>query len=206
MDPTTAAVTPRPVLLIPGWKDDHTVMQPLARHLRASGWPESHVMTMSFRDPFGSNVEHAEEIAIAIDDLHARHGNGRIAVIAHSMGGLALRWFLNHHDASSVSTAVFLATPHRGTWIAMLGWGKGASEMRPSSQFLRDLQQRPRPQHVRHISFRAPYDTRLLPPASAWLDDSECLMLPAAGHKRILRQRVVFDAVVTAVKESPDGS
>ncbi|MEO5510632.1 MAG: hypothetical protein ABIS27_08365, partial [Longimicrobiales bacterium] len=95
----------------------------------------------------------------------------------------------------------FLATPHRGTWLAWLARGPGASEMRPSSQFLRELGEREASSHVRCIIFRAPYDTRLLPPASAWHAQMEQRSLPAIGHKRILRQPSVFNAILEAIED-----
>ncbi len=178
------------------------MLHPLANHLRARGWPAQDVATVSFIDPFGSNREHAAEIAQALDTLVAASGHTDLAVVAHSMGGLGLRWYLAHHDDARIRTAIFLATPHRGTWLAWLGWGPGASEMRPSSPFLRELQAHAHPPHVRTISFRAPWDTRLVPPTSAWLADTEHRVLPALGHKRILRHRAVMDAVVEALEES----
>jgi triacylglycerol lipase len=192
-----------PVLLIPGWRDDRSVLSPLAAYLLTRGWSEQSVATVSFDDPFGSNIDHAREIDRAIHDLRARARDGEpIVVVAHSMGGLGLRWFLTHHDASGIRLAVFLATPHRGTWMAYLGRGRGATEMRPSSAFLRELNAGATPSHVRCIAFRAPWDTRLLPGSSAWLESMECRTLPALGHRRILRQRSVFDTLVAAIEES----
>ena len=86
--------------------------------------------------------------------------------------------------------------------MAYLGLGKGAREMRPSSAFLRELNAAEHPSHVRCIAYRAPWDTRLVPRASAWLDAMECRTLPALGHRRILRQHAVFDAIIAAIEES----
>jgi pimeloyl-ACP methyl ester carboxylesterase len=187
------------VLLIPGWKDDDAVMQPLAACLRASGWPQSHVRAISFRDPCGGNAGHAREIAGSVASLQQASGAASIVAVAHSMGGLALRRYLADHHDTPVTRAITLATPHSGTWIAWLGWGDGARDMRPGSAFLRELHAHPLPPHVRMVCLRAPLDTRLVPRASAWLDGVECLTLPAAGHRRILSQRSVCERVVELV-------
>jgi pimeloyl-ACP methyl ester carboxylesterase len=207
--------TPRPaILLVPGWRDHHAVLDPFANWLRSLDRPPAAVATVAFEDPFGSNIQHATEIAAAVSRLE-RTTDAEIVVVAHSMGGLGLRWYLAHHAAERIRTAVFLATPHRGTWLAWLARGPGASEMRPSSQFLRELDARESnareidereldarvaSSNVRCISFRAPYDTRLLPPATAWHDRMEQRLLPAIGHKRILRQPSVFNAVLDAIE------
>jgi len=183
------------ILLVPGWKDRSPVMEPLAQHLRASGWPDERVTTVAFDDPFGSNREHADELQHALQRLERESGADRIVIVAHSMGGLATRWYLARDPSPKVKAALFLATPHRGTWLAWLGWGSGAGEMRPRSAFMQDLSAAAVPPDVKLICFRAPGDTRLFPASTAWLDGAECRTLPALGHKRILRQQRVFDEV-----------
>jgi hypothetical protein len=111
------------------------------------------------------------------------------------MGGLALRRYLADYADSPVRTAITLATPHRGTWLAWLGWGQGAREMRPDSQFLRDLSSTAIPPHVRLICMRAPFDTRLFPASSAWLAGAECDTLRGSGHRRILAQSRVCNHI-----------
>jgi triacylglycerol lipase len=194
------------ILLVPGWRDDDAILQPLARHFLATGWPRSDVHTLAFTDPLGSNLEHAAEIGAAVARLersaaHTPDCSPSIAVVAHSMGGLALRWYLAQTPATTVQTAIFLATPHEGTWLAWLGRGPGAAEMRPNSRFLSQLRQSPPPGRVRCISFRAPLDSRLFPARSAWLANSERHTLPVAGHRRILRQPAVFDMIARTLTE-----
>lgn len=186
---------------MPGWRDPHSVLEPLAAHLVSCGWPAAHVHIVRFRDPLGSNVEHALEIERAVARLRHVSGRSEIALVAHSMGGLAARWYLGHNADEGIRTVVFLATPHRGTWLAWLGWGPGAAEMRPQSPFLRELQTVALPPGVRAVSFRAPFDTRLMPSGSAWIDDAERRTLPAAGHRRILRHPRVFEEIARVLRE-----
>jgi pimeloyl-ACP methyl ester carboxylesterase len=156
---------------------------------------------LSFDDPFGSNIDHAREIAHAVDALVARAHAGSIAIVAHSMGGLASRWYLAHQPHPRVSTAVSLATPHAGTWAAWLGWGRGAAEMRPGSDFLQQLGTLSIPQHVRFYSLRAPFDLRVFPASSAWLSGTQCSVAPGRGHRRILRQASVCSHVVRLIHD-----
>ena len=152
-----------PVLLIPGWWDDAAAMAPLARRLVALGWPAERVHAVGFRDSVGSCRTHADEIDMAAAALRERVGADRVDVVAHSMGGLGVRHWLGRGPA--VRRALFLATPHRGTWAAWLAWGEGARQMRPGSAFLRDLP--PLPSSVETGVVYTPLDLRIFPPSSA---------------------------------------
>ena len=165
-------------------------------------------MALSFDDPFGSSVDHAGEIANAVNAMaHAEGGahQADIAIVAHSMGGLALRWYLAHDPHPRVRTAVSIASPHAGTWVAWLGWGAGAREMRPNSAFLKQLSGFRIPASVRFVCLRAPMDTRVLPSSSAWLSGAECGMLPARGHKRVLAQKSVCHRVAALLVSDNQG-
>ncbi|MFQ5354983.1 MAG: alpha/beta fold hydrolase [Mariprofundaceae bacterium] len=72
----------------------------------------------------------------------------QVDVIAHSMGGLLVRTYLQHHSGTSIRRIVFLSTPHFGTdaakvltEIANIGplGNLQAEEMRPGSYFLWQL-------------------------------------------------------------------
>lgn len=196
----TAAPMPA-VLLVPGWSDRRTVLRPLERHLLAAGWPRTHVRTVGFRDRFGGNIEHAHELADAVDALCADARVGEVAVVAHSMGGLALRWYLARLDgARRVRRAVFMGTPHQGTWLAWLALGRGARDMRPGSVFLRELNASPLPDTVQATCIRSPMDLRIFPPASALLAGATSTVVRSPSHPGMLRSPKVF-RVVQAVLE-----
>jgi triacylglycerol lipase len=134
-----------------------------------AGWPADQVVTLSFVDPVGSNANHAKEIADAIQRLQDRTGAPKIDVVAHSMGGLATRYFLAS-EPSSVRRVVFLGTPHRGTVVAALSWGEGGREMLPGSPFLMELNQNPPvPLGTEALAIRTPVDLRVIPASSGQL-------------------------------------
>jgi pimeloyl-ACP methyl ester carboxylesterase len=177
----------RPVLLVPGWSDTARVLRRCRADLVSAGWPDEQVRALSFRDRYGSNIEHAGEIEHAAATLARAAGTDRIAVVAHSMGGLALRRFLLDGGDAVVDTAIFVGTPHRGTWVAWLAWGRGGAEMRPGSAFLRGLNAAPLPTSVRAICLRTPIDTRILPGSSAFLPDADCHTVRLPTHPGMLR-------------------
>lgn len=154
-----------PVLLVPGWMRGAKELVPLAERLVRDGWPEDWVQALEFRDPVGSNLDHAREIEEAIPDLLARTGSRWVDVIAHSMGGLALWHLLQEKgDLLPIRRVVFLGSPLQGTLIAHLAWGEGGEEMRPGSEFLARLEAGPDPGHwVEALTLRTPLDLTVVP-------------------------------------------
>lgn len=187
-------------LLVPGWSDDARALGRARDFLLGAGWPPSHVACVDFRDRYGSNIGHADEIAAAIETLARATGEEAVAVVAHSMGGLALRRYLGTAQCPFVHTAVFVGTPHRGTWAAWVAWGLGGNEMRPGSAFLRELSTLPLPASTRAICITTPIDTRVLPGSSALLDGVEHYRVRLPTHPRMLRHmptlRLIRDLLV----------
>ncbi|NGX58308.1 MAG: hypothetical protein K940chlam3_01213 [Chlamydiae bacterium] len=69
--------------------------------------------------------------------------NVKVNIIGHSMGGLVSAKFAqNYKDSSELFTikkVVTLGSPFEGTWLARLGIGESAKQMRKESQFLEEL-------------------------------------------------------------------
>lgn len=185
-----------PVLLLPGWSDRPHILEPLRGHLEQAGWAAGAVRVLGFRDRYGSNVEHAAELGAAGTALCAATQQAAVDVVAHSMGGLALRHaLLSPHVAAMVRRVVFLATPHRGTWLACFGWGAGAREMRPGSAFLRELSRHPLPPHIRALTIRTPLELRVWPHAHARLENVPDLVVRYPTHPGLMRHPRVWRAV-----------
>jgi triacylglycerol lipase len=204
---TPAASQTYPILLVPGWADDATNLIPLRDLLIEAGWPKDQVVAVSFADPVGSNAAHAREIAEAAEALRIRTGAPQIDVIAHSMGGLATRYFLTNllrdgqagFRASPVRRVVFLGTPHRGTIIAALAWGNGGREMLPGSPFLTTLNaQPPVPVGIEALAVRTPVDLRIIPAASGELRGSgvRSIEICCPSHGGLVEDPRVFLEVV----------
>lgn len=189
-----------PVVLVPGWSDRARALRPLERHLIRAGWAPDQVHSIEFRDRYGSNLEHAAEIAQAIVGL-AVHGYSQVDIVAHSMGGLAVRYLLQHGPhADRVRRVVFLGTPHRGTLAAYVAWGAGAAEMRLRSGFLQGLEDAT--QHAAElISIHTPMDLRLFPGSSAVLPGGRNLRVWCLGHRALLRSRRVHQLVQTLLED-----
>lgn len=192
----TGPVDRRPVLLVPGWSDGREELLPLRRRFLQSGWKADSLVAVEFDDPEGSNRDHAEELARAVERLRHETGAEQVDIVAHSMGGLAVRRFLLDGGAASVRRVVFLATPHRGTVSAHLAWGEGAREMEPGSRFLLELvRARGVPRGVAAITIRTPLDLHVLPNENATLPGMPDLEVCCPTHAGLLDDEGTFGLI-----------
>ena len=185
-----------PVLLVPGWGDDASVLEHMRERLRVAGWETTQLLTVSFEDPVGCNRDHAKEIARAVLELKDAADALQVDLIAHSVGGLATRYFLLNGGHEHVRRVVFLATPQNGTVSAYLAWGQGAREMEPGSAFLLGLKRgRPLPGKVRGVGIRTPLDLNVLPPESAALAGLPKLQVCCPTHMGLLHHDETFQLI-----------
>ena len=196
-----------PVLLVPGWGDTAADLLPLRASLTDSGWSGEQVSALTFADAFGSNGEHAVEINEAITRLLEQTGEDQVDIVAHSMGGLAVRLVLASETQRRVRRVVFLATPHRGTVMALFGWGDGATEMVPGSEFLERLNKVSPPHDASEIlALRSPLDLVVIPSDSAVLPGVRNEEVCCPTHQGLLMDGEVFRrirAFLTAADEAP---
>lgn len=189
----SGASTGVPVVLVPGWSDRATELAVFQSWLLAAGWSEAEVLPVDFRDPVGSNLEHAQEVAEAVRILRERTGAAEVDVVAFSMGGLAVRHFLRFGGGvDAVRRVVFLGTPHRGTLAALFAWGEGGREMIPGSRFLDELNGDLVLDGVEMAAVRTQRDTRVLPGSSAVLPGAENVQVCCPGHSAMLRDDETF--------------
>lgn len=202
--PDTSVV---PVLIVPGWSDHAPTVEPLRRSLIQAGWPATRVDAMSFQDAVGSNQEHAIEIRLAAERLLARTGAEEIDIVAHSMGGLSVRYFLAFQEGNSVvRRVVFLGTPHRGTLAAMLAWGEGGREMVPGSEFLEKLNsEKGRLSGTEALAIRTPVDFRVIPSSSGLLPGVLNLEVCCPSHTQLVENRETAEAVQAFLRAGAEG-
>lgn len=194
----SSATAQVPVLLVPGWLDDESSLEALHTELLNSGWPSDRVAALSFLDPVGSNRDHATEMGIAAQELLERTGAEKFDVVAHSMGGLATRWFILTQPGHSIRRAVFLGSPHRGTLTAYLAFGESRAEMMPGSAFLDSLNvHQPAPLGVEPMTIRTLIDTHILPGRSATLPAVQDHRLCCPTHAGLLNDEAAFSLILS---------
>jgi pimeloyl-ACP methyl ester carboxylesterase len=74
-----------------------------------------------------------------VEALCAATGSAKVAIVAHSMGGLVARAWMRAQGTQALARLITLGTPHHGTALARFGLGQNAFQMRPGSAWLRQL-------------------------------------------------------------------
>jgi hypothetical protein len=158
-----------PVVLLDGWQLNATSSCPMSTDSFGNfGYLETYLNQEGLPVYFFENCSECpncsiEELANVylspfLDSLQYTNGSPvpQIDLIAHSMGGLIVRAYLSGKQATpgvfspplnpKVRKAIFLATPHFGSYQAdgtlsdiLFANGNQTSEMKPGSQFLWDL-------------------------------------------------------------------
>jgi pimeloyl-ACP methyl ester carboxylesterase len=127
---------------------------------------------------------------------------GRIALIAHSMGGLVARYYLQRlGGARRVDTLVTLATPHHGSHAATFIPSALVRQLLPDGPFVRQLNALPAPPGVRTTSIVAGRDLLVQPVESARCPFGDVVHFDHLGHLELLFRPEVFAAVAVALSD-----
>lgn len=146
---TTVEVLARdPVVVIPGilgsmknpftgkWELDPIlgVYHGLVDGLKAAGYEEGQTLFPFPYDWRRDNRETAADLGQKIDEILRICGCQKVDVVAHSMGGLVTRWYIQNIRSDTIDQIIFLGTPHLGAPKAYLAWEAG--EMGPAPENL----------------------------------------------------------------------
>jgi triacylglycerol esterase/lipase EstA (alpha/beta hydrolase family) len=117
-------------------------------------------------------------------------------VVAHSMGGLAVRaWLHASADANAAKHVITIGTPHRGTWLARFGLTRNGHQMRIDNTWLGELQGREAAIGARFTCFYSHCDNIVFPPSTATLPGADNRHVPATAHVHLAFQAAVFNEV-----------
>jgi pimeloyl-ACP methyl ester carboxylesterase len=118
------------ILLLHGYGCNRGLWLPTARWLARRGYT---VSALDLVPMHASIDDYAGAIGAAVASLRQACGGDRVAIVAHSMGGLAARAYLRHCGRigadPGVAALVTLGTPHVGTHVARIGLGANARQM-----------------------------------------------------------------------------
>jgi len=128
-----------PVLLVHGFICNHRVWDDVTLALRQAGHP---VLAVDLEPLFTSIDDYAPVIERAVTQLLAETHSSQLALVGHSMGGLAIRAWLRAQGATrldQVARIVTLGTPHQGTRIPEAALTPNARQMMWHSDWLQSL-------------------------------------------------------------------
>ncbi len=116
-------------------------------------------------------------------------------LVGFSMGGLVSRYYVQRlGGVERVRRLVTISSPHRGTWWAYFAGKVGPRQMRPGSDFLRDLNRDVAVlERMRVASIWTPLDLMIVPAWSSRL--GEGFWVVVGLHAWMVRSRKCFEVV-----------
>lgn len=179
---TEMTATSTPVLLVHGIGDHRSIFTGLATALRRSGFAVVHVVDFHLLTTLTGNVaKAAAHLGRQIDRIRAETGQDRVHLVAHSLGGLIARYYVQRqggHDR--VDTMITLGTPHQGTLAAYLMPTPASWQFRPGSDLLTELAQPVPTCRTRFVAIWSDLDEAVVPRHHARLDHPD---LPTQNHR-----------------------
>jgi hypothetical protein len=209
-----------PVLLIQGFVHTRGVLEVLEGRLRRDGFPVFSINLAGFLRTYNTRpIESlAQLISEKIERLQTRHSFSRMSIIAHSMGGLVSRYYVQALEGHlRVKTLITLGTPHHGTPTAYVASVPPLSlvtvcgrQMLPGSSFIRDLSARSVPPGVKLVSIfsRAdlvcPYRYSVVEPRQG--ERVRNLCVDGIGHTSLLHSDRVYRLIRKELEPEPGQS
>ena len=201
----------RPILLVHGIVDNHTIFTRLDRALRRRGftdlsWFDYGLLTSDLRTA-------AVDLAAAVTALCSRSGYEQVHVIGHSLGGLIARYYVQRLGGHQrVRTVVTLGTPHQGTVLARAGQLLPlVRQLRPGSDVITELRQPAPDCRTRFLSFYSDLDHLVVPSRNGRIDhpdlDVRNVAVTGIGHLTLPHSgRVALDIAAMLAELDPAGS
>ncbi|MER7725936.1 alpha/beta fold hydrolase [Streptomyces sp. NPDC096323] len=119
---TVAAVTPlstsTPVVFVHGYTGNASNWVTAMSVFQLNGWSSSKLFAYEYNS-YGNNVTNAQGLATFVNNVKARTGASKVAIVNHSMGGLVSQYYLKVLGGNtSVSHLASIAGANHGTTFA----------------------------------------------------------------------------------------
>jgi pimeloyl-ACP methyl ester carboxylesterase len=193
-DKLTGAAGQRGVLMVHGFVCNRGLWNPWMTRLRESRTP---YIAVNLEPVFGSIDAYVQTLEDAICRLEAATGRAPI-VVAHSMGGLAVRAWLRDHDGDArVHSVVTIGTPHLGTWMARFAVTDNGRQMRQDNEWLAALAASESP--ARRGLFTCYFghcDNIVFPAANGMLPGAANRHVPGIAHVHLAFHEPIFEDVL----------
>lgn len=186
------------VVLVHGFVCNRGFWNPWLRRFREADVP---FVAVNLEPVFGRIGDYVGIVDAAV--ARVREATGRAPlVVAHSMGGLAVRaWLSRCATTDAVEHVVTIGSPHHGTWLARFGHTPNGRQMRRANDWLARLQESEAarsagaPPYARFTCFYSHCDNIVFPPSTATLPGADNRHVPGSAHVHLAAQPEVFEAV-----------
>jgi len=180
MPATASEKTKVPVVLVHGYMCNHRIWDDISMALRAQGHA---VFAVNLEPLFGSIDRYAPVVQVAVEALQAHTGQQKVALVGHSMGGLAIRAWMRVHGTDSVAQVLTLGTPHAGTKLAKGATTTNGQQMLWHSDWLAALAAQESNAVRRLIQIAiTPQDNIVCPQRAQVLDGISPVVFEGIGH------------------------
>jgi triacylglycerol lipase len=194
-----------PVIFIHGFGGSGSSFAKLQSYLIDQGWKKEELFAVNFSDRVGSNMRNAEELSYTIELVEKRTGKTHIDLVAHSMGGLSVRYYLaNLNNREVIDHVVTLGSPHHGIPGGRFKGTTGGNEMDPASVFLANINKIDEtpdgsdPSHTVHYTSIYSTGDRVVPYHSSMLKGAKNIQVSRIG---LLSDPLVMSYVAEALNE-----
>jgi triacylglycerol lipase len=198
-----------PILLVHGMVDNSSVFALLRRGLRRRGFGT--VTTVNY-SPFTSDVRlAAANLGEHVEALCSDTGYDRVHVVAHSMGGLIARYYVQRLGGDGrVHTLATMGTPHGGSSVARWIPHPLARQLRPGSELLSELAEPAAGCQTRFVAFWSDQDQMILPPQNGQITHHDLhtrnVLVRGVGHMSLAIDGRVAHEICTALgRLDPEG-
>ncbi|MFM2398636.1 MAG: hypothetical protein RL341_793 [Pseudomonadota bacterium] len=187
-----------PVLFLHGYFCNRALWRSMARVLAARGHASS---AINLEPVYGSIDDYATSINHAVRRLQSRTGAPKIALVCHSMGGLAARAYLRAHGDGAIAKVITIGTPHQGTFLARFGHGKDAWQMRQLSLWLLELSESETPPRRALFTIMLSHQDNIASPQAVQvLEGAQTIEFSGIGHVAMVYDAGVQAAVIRALQ------
>jgi triacylglycerol esterase/lipase EstA (alpha/beta hydrolase family) len=199
--PTTIDKAKVAVLLVHGYGCNRAMWLKFSKGLSRQGYASEGI---NLEPPLGSIDDYPQIIENGVQTLLHRTGATQIAIVAHSMGGLAARAFLNvstQENNQRIAKVITLGTPHQGTVHASIGQGKNTRQMQRKSHWRDALAARERPEDIaKLVCILTHQDNIVAPQAGQTVTGAKTIELHGIGHVALAYSDEVLALVVNELK------
>jgi len=187
-----------PVVLVHGYLCNHKVWDKMAEQLRQAGHP---VLAVDLEPLFTSIDRYAPIIEETVSELRRQTGADQVALVGHSMGGLAIRAWMRTCGTPRVSRIVTLGTPHQGTRIDPHPKTPNGQQMAWHSDWLKALETSETPETRKLMQLAlTPQDSIVYPQREQLLEGAPVMIFEGLGHLELSQNRAVGDWVLSQLR------
>ena len=186
----------RGVVLVHGFFCNRGLWNPWLRRLRSAGVPFAAV---NLEPVLGSIDDYAQTVAAAAASVEAATGLAPV-IVAHSMGGLAVRAWLCRNSEARVHRLITIASPHAGTRLAGRGHGRNVVQMRHGGDWLTQLARDDKAtSRTQVVCFWSHCDNIVVPSRSATLAGADNRHLAGTPHVAMVFHPAVIEEALRSV-------